>query len=116
MSEYNINDILDKTLEIINAQLLSKNIELVKNIEEFKLLSIENELILVLVNILNNAADALILNGFYYDDLEKEILSMNCAFMISNVLSKISLILYSLILLLLELKNSPKSSIILDKC
>ena len=62
MSEYNINDILDKTLEIINAQLLSKNIELIQNIEEFKILSIENELIQVLVNILNNAADALILN------------------------------------------------------
>ena len=62
MSEYNINDILDKTLEIIKAQFIDKNIELVKNIEEFKLLSIENELIQVLVNILNNAADALTLN------------------------------------------------------
>ena len=44
MSEYNINDILDKTLEIINAQLLSKNIELIQNIEEFKILSIEMNL------------------------------------------------------------------------
>jgi two-component system, NtrC family, sensor kinase len=62
MNEYNINDILDKTVEIINAQLINKNIELVKDIEEFKILSIENELIQVLVNILNNAADALALN------------------------------------------------------
>jgi C4-dicarboxylate-specific signal transduction histidine kinase len=62
MNEYNINDILDKTEEIINAQLINKNIELVRNIEEFKILTIENELIQVLVNILNNAADALELN------------------------------------------------------
>ena len=63
MNEYNINDILDKTIEIINAQLINKNIELVKNIEEFRILTIENELIQVLVNILNNAADALELSG-----------------------------------------------------
>jgi two-component system, NtrC family, sensor kinase len=62
MNEYNINDVLDKTVEIINAQLINKNIELVKDIEKFKILSIENELIQVLVNILNNAADALALN------------------------------------------------------
>ena len=60
MNELNISDILDRTLEIINAQLINRNIEVVKNIEKLKILSIENELIQVLVNILNNASDVLI--------------------------------------------------------
>jgi two-component system, NtrC family, sensor kinase len=62
MNEYNINDIIDKTIDIINEKLLSQNIKVVKNIKEFKILSIETELIQVLVNILNNAVDALALN------------------------------------------------------
>jgi len=59
-SEFNISSTISKTFHLINAQFLEKEIEVIQNIEEYKLISIENELIQVLINILNNARDVLI--------------------------------------------------------
>ena len=59
-SEFDISDTISKTFDLISAQFTSKEIEIIQNIEEYKLISIENELIQVLINILNNARDALI--------------------------------------------------------
>ena len=59
MSEFKISELFDKTLNIISSQFNTKDIEIIKNIDELTLLSIENELIQVLINILNNAKDAL---------------------------------------------------------
>ena len=59
MSEFKISELFDKTLNIISSQFNAKDIEIIKNIDELTLLSIENELIQVLINILNNAKDAL---------------------------------------------------------
>lgn len=60
VNEFNISDTFNKTFNLIKAQFISKNIEIIQNIEDFNLLSIENELIQVLINILNNARDVLI--------------------------------------------------------
>jgi two-component system, NtrC family, sensor kinase len=60
VTEFNISDTFSKTLNLLNAQFIAKDIEIIQNIEESKISSIENELIQVLINILNNARDALI--------------------------------------------------------
>jgi two-component system, NtrC family, sensor kinase len=59
VSEFNISDSISKTLNLVKAQFVAKDIEIIQNIEDCKINSIENELIQVLVNILNNARDAL---------------------------------------------------------
>jgi signal transduction histidine kinase len=60
LHEFKIEDTLIKTLKLIDPQFNSKNIEIIKNIENYQLLSVENDLIQVLINILNNARDVLI--------------------------------------------------------
>jgi len=59
-NEFNISDILNKSFKLVDAQFTAKNIEIIKNIKSYELLTIENELIQVLINILNNARDILI--------------------------------------------------------
>lgn len=49
-----------KTLDLLQAQFHSLDINIVKNIENLELNTIENELIQALINILNNAKDELI--------------------------------------------------------
>ncbi|MAC84146.1 MAG: histidine kinase [Arcobacter sp.] len=58
--EFNISETISKALNLVNSQFASKDIEIIQNIEEYKLISVENKLIQVLINILNNARDALI--------------------------------------------------------
>ncbi len=60
ISEFKISNTLKKTLNLISAQFAAKDIEIIKNIEEMEILSLENELIQVLVNLLNNSRDALL--------------------------------------------------------
>ncbi len=58
---FEISNTINKALTLVNAQFTSKNIELIQNVENNELFSLENELVQVLINILNNARDALIL-------------------------------------------------------
>ena len=58
--EFIVSDSINKSLNLISSQFTSKEIEIVKNIEYMNINSYENELIQVLINILNNANDALI--------------------------------------------------------
>jgi signal transduction histidine kinase len=60
ITEFDIADTFSKTLNLVKAQFTSKDIEIIQDIKEFRIASIENELIQVLINILNNARDALI--------------------------------------------------------
>ena len=60
VSEFDVSNSILKTLNLVKAQFVAKDIEIVQNIQECKIESIENELIQVLINILNNARDALI--------------------------------------------------------
>ena len=59
-SHFLISNTFDKTINLIKAQFVAKEIEIIKNIDSISILSIENELIQVLINILNNSRDALI--------------------------------------------------------
>jgi signal transduction histidine kinase len=56
---FNIKDIFEKVFKLTNAQFKNHEIIFIKNIDEFKLYGFENEFIQALINILNNAKDAL---------------------------------------------------------
>ena len=58
-TEFAITKVIDKTLNMISPQFIAREIEIKKDIKNIELFSIENELIQVLVNLLNNARDAL---------------------------------------------------------
>jgi ABC-type nitrate/sulfonate/bicarbonate transport system substrate-binding protein/signal transduction histidine kinase len=58
-SQINISDTIEKSLELMGNSFLHHKINLVKNIKSIEILSLENELIQVLMNILVNAKDAL---------------------------------------------------------
>jgi C4-dicarboxylate-specific signal transduction histidine kinase len=57
--EFFINDAVQKVLNLVSANLKNKDIEIILEIKEVKVISYENELIQVLLNIINNAKDAL---------------------------------------------------------
>ena len=57
--KFNIAKTFDQTLKILNVEFLSKKIKVIKNIADIEIVSLEDELILVLIHIINNAIDAL---------------------------------------------------------
>ena len=58
--EFQISKIIDKSLNIVSSQFVTKDIDIIKNIDDIAIISFENELIQVILNILNNAKDALL--------------------------------------------------------
>lgn len=58
-SEFNSNKMFNKIFDLLKIQFAFKNIEVIKDIEDVVINSLESELIQVLINILNNARDAL---------------------------------------------------------
>ena len=57
---FKIVNTISKTLDLISVQLNTKDIFIIKNIQDVEIFSHENELIQALINILNNARDELI--------------------------------------------------------
>ena len=70
--EFHIIKAINKTIKLVNSQFNAKNIELIKNIQNHKLTSIENEIIQVLINILNNARDA-----FLFKENQRRLVFLN---------------------------------------
>ena len=58
--EFLINNTIQKVLNLISANLKNKDIHVIANMNDVKLFSYENELIQILLNIINNAKDALV--------------------------------------------------------
>ncbi len=56
---FTMNSTFDKTFSFLSSQFRSHNIEVIKNIDDIKMEGYERELLQVLLNILNNARDAL---------------------------------------------------------
>jgi signal transduction histidine kinase len=56
---FHMEDIINKTINLINSTLKHNNIKINKNIEDIEFVGLDNELIQVLINIINNAQDAL---------------------------------------------------------
>jgi signal transduction histidine kinase len=59
--EFYIDDSIDKTFKLLSSQFIANNIGIIRNIKNYKLESVENKIIQVLINIFNNASDALVL-------------------------------------------------------
>jgi signal transduction histidine kinase len=59
-STFDITHTFEKVFKLTDGQFSHNDIIFIKNIEEIKLCSLENELIQALINILNNSKDALI--------------------------------------------------------
>lgn len=72
VGSFDILHAFDQTLNLVIPQFSSENIEIVRQIENKKIISMENELIQVLINILNNSRDALVKN-----QLEKRFIFIN---------------------------------------
>jgi len=58
-SEFYLDKTIDKTLDLFSVPFNANNIFVTRKIQRIKVNSIENELIQVLINIINNAQDAL---------------------------------------------------------
>jgi signal transduction histidine kinase len=57
--KFRIKDIFEKVLKLTEAQFKNNNIVLISDIKDYELFGYENEFIQALINILNNAKDAL---------------------------------------------------------
>ena len=71
------NDLFQKVFNLLGKEYLNKNIQIIKNIENIKLYSFENELLQVMINLLNNARDELVKiedinKRFIFIDLKKD--------------------------------------------
>ncbi|WP_419770075.1 MAG: cache domain-containing protein [Candidatus Marinarcus sp.] len=55
----NMQDLFDKTFKLVNSRYKDSNIQIIQNIESVTFEVLENELIQVIINLLNNAKDAL---------------------------------------------------------
>lgn len=64
--EFDIEDSIEKALVLLSTKLVKKDIVIIKNLDNLKILGYKNELIQVYMNILSNAIDSL-------DDSEDEI-------------------------------------------
>ena len=54
---FSLKDILGKVCALIEPQLYSKNIQIIKDIDELTIFGLENEFLQVIINILNNSKD-----------------------------------------------------------
>ena len=73
---FEFEEILYKTMQILKTKFNSHNIEVISNIENFKIKNNDNALIQIFMNILNNAKDALLKNNpdkkYIFIDIYKE--------------------------------------------
>ncbi len=57
--DFNIKDSYLKTLNIVNSKFKTLGIEIIENVQDINLNSLDNELMQILINLLNNARDIL---------------------------------------------------------
>ncbi|TLT00483.1 ABC transporter substrate-binding protein [Aliarcobacter cibarius] len=82
ISNIETSNLFKKVLDILNPSFTNHNINVIKNIDNFKFISIENELIQVLMNIFTNAKDALKEldnqeSKYIFIDIKKELDNLN---------------------------------------
>ena len=59
-AKFSLSECCNKTLDLLNSKLKSKNIRIIKNIESITIEAYESELIQVIMSILNNSRDAFV--------------------------------------------------------
>ena len=55
--DFNLKNSLEKMCALIEPQLYSKNVQIIKNIDDINIFGLENEFMQVIINILNNSKD-----------------------------------------------------------
>jgi signal transduction histidine kinase len=55
--DFNLKNSLEKICSLIEPQLYSKNVQIIKNIDDINIFGLENEFMQVIINILNNSKD-----------------------------------------------------------
>jgi two-component system, NtrC family, sensor kinase len=85
-NEFSLKNSIKTTFELISAQFNAQNIHIIKNIEDIRVCSYENELIQALINILNNARDALKNKG---NELDKRLIFIDILKKDKNAIIKI---------------------------
>ncbi len=60
LKEFDLSSPFEKTLKLLMPKFKTQDIELIKDIEDTQIKSLENEVIQILINLLNNARDELI--------------------------------------------------------
>jgi signal transduction histidine kinase len=60
---FNTDKLVEKAINLVNMSFSDNQINIVKSVENFEVLSFENELLQVIINILNNAEDELLKEG-----------------------------------------------------
>ena len=60
ITKFEISKSIDKAIKLVQARYDSSGIEIVKEIEDMEIISMQNELVQVILNLLNNARDALL--------------------------------------------------------
>ncbi len=58
-SEFNLKQIIQKSVKLLMANFRNSNIKIINEVEDIEIIALENEFSQVLINILNNAKDAL---------------------------------------------------------
>ena len=59
-NRFNSDEFIQKVFNLVSSDYKSKDIQVITNIDKFKVQSFENELLQVMINILNNARDELV--------------------------------------------------------
>lgn len=58
-TKFNIEELFDRTISLIGTKFTNNDIEIIKNIEKFEIITHQNQLIQVIINLLSNARDEL---------------------------------------------------------
>ncbi|WP_072682316.1 transporter substrate-binding domain-containing protein [Arcobacter sp. LA11] len=58
-TKFTVEELFDKSLQFLKSKIINKNVQIIKSINDKTIYSCENELVQALINIFNNAVDAL---------------------------------------------------------
>jgi signal transduction histidine kinase len=79
-NDFNLKNSLEKICSLIEPQLYSKNVQIIKNIDDINIFGLENEFMQVIINILNNSKDE-----FEKKDLENKYIFIDTIIMKNKI-------------------------------
>ena len=70
ISKFNLEELIQKSVKLLSANFQDNNIKIINKVKDTEMVGLENELAQVIINILNNAKDALMQN----EDLKEKLI------------------------------------------
>jgi len=83
-NEFSIKEVIEKSIKLISSKLKNREIQIINEIDDSEIIGIKNEFIQVVINILNNAKDAL-----ESKDLENKYIFIKTAIKGNHIIIKI---------------------------